>query len=738
MTHVVQQVSDDSPAGLRFYGGAREFWRYKGFEALLTGPYECLAGESLLFDPISQTSQPIEWYYRNRIAPTVLTLYGATKANIPFLKGYAPLYRVVLESGHSFIATKGHRVLTQRGWICVSELLVSECLLGFAESPPVSTLELCREVSLQDARHYANITQDYPACYSACYHPYDAQPQRGQGSAQAFVPLQADAPVHTHVGHNRGECDSLSEYNHPHLQYVPLSSDHSAPLSDLLYANWDAEYFDVPHTPAHGFGLSLPPLQYPLALLHQQPSDVPVHHAFHKPFFASSLFPPLDNYTVFISTISRVEYVRDDYYYDLNVPYYGHYLADGIWHHNTGKTLAALTKLHALLCKYPHARAVMLRKTYKSLTKSAVVTYEKKVLPFMPDDPRSGVKKYGGERPEFYDYVNGSRLECAGMDNPSKVLSSEYDYIYINQLEELKVGEYETLTGRATGRAGNVPYTQVFGDCNPGAPTHWILARKQLIRFPQMHEHNPTLFNQETGEITEQGKRTMGILDALTGVRYKRGRLGLWVAAEGAVFEEFDPDVHIVKELPKDPFYFRRILATVDFGWTNPGVIQVWAVDGDGRLWLLHEVYMTGRQVHDWWIPKAKHLKERYRIETFYCDPSEPGYIDQFNAAELSAIGAENDISTGIDFIKQRLSTRRMFLYAEALEATDPELELRHLPTCLADEFPLLEWVKSPQHQSQERNPKDVPNDLHNHGIDCARYICNALDAVQGVLIARL
>src|SRR3989304_1808697 len=69
--------------------------------------------------------------------------------------------------------------------------------------------------------------------------------------------------------------------------------------------------------------------------------------------------------------------------------------------YETGKTLAALHKVNALLCKYPGARALMVRRTYKSLLASAVVTYEQKVLAYPPDDPRCQIEKYGGERPEF-------------------------------------------------------------------------------------------------------------------------------------------------------------------------------------------------------------------------------------------------------------------------------------------------------------------------------------------------
>ena len=122
--------------------------------------------------------------------------------------------------------------------------------------------------------------------------------------------------------------------------------------------------------------------------------------------------------------------------------------------YETGKTYAALYKLHTLLAKYPKARGLMVRKTYKSLVASAVVSYEQKVLPHPPDHPDCPVSRYGGERPEFYDYPNGSRLLLGGMDNADKFLSAEFDYIYVNQAEELSLDDWEKLTGRATATLG--------------------------------------------------------------------------------------------------------------------------------------------------------------------------------------------------------------------------------------------------------------------------------------------
>jgi phage terminase large subunit len=170
--------------------------------------------------------------------------------------------------------------------------------------------------------------------------------------------------------------------------------------------------------------------------------------------------------------------------------------------YDTGKTLAALNLLNLLLAKYPGSQALMVRQTYKSLLASAIVTYEKKVLPIPPDHPRSPVVKYGKSRPEWYDYPNGSRLYCGGMDNPDKFLSSEFDFIYINQAEEIKLDAFEKLAGRASGRAGNAPYARIFGDCNPDAPTHWIRNRPGLKLITSRHEDNPTIFNRD-GTLTK-------------------------------------------------------------------------------------------------------------------------------------------------------------------------------------------------------------------------------------------
>lgn len=394
--------------------------------------------------------------------------------------------------------------------------------------------------------------------------------------------------------------------------------------------------------------------------------------------------------------------------------------------YETGKTYAAVSKMHGLLCKYPNARGLMVRKTYASLKTSAVVTYEKKILPVPPEHPQSGISKYGGEQPEFYDYPNGARLVCAGLDKADKVLSAEYDFIYVNQAEETSLNDWETLLGRATGRAGNSPYAQVFGDCNPSVPTHWIKNRTRLKLFTQMHENNPRLYDQVTGKITEAGKIAIGVLDGLTGLRYKRGRLGLWVSAEGQVYDNFDPDIHVIPafEIPKEWTRFRAI----DFGYTNPFVCQWWAMDHDGRLYLYREIYMTRRTVK----VHAEQIKQLSMDETYSYTVADHDAEDRATLREngIDTIAAKKDISRGIQAVQERLKLQgedkpkpRIFILKDCLHEADHNLYREYpgdtQPVNTEQEFASYVW---PDGKDGKPN-KEVPVDAYNHGMDSMRYM---------------
>lgn len=381
----------------------------------------------------------------------------------------------------------------------------------------------------------------------------------------------------------------------------------------------------------------------------------------------------------------------------------------------TGKTLALLTKLHFTALRYPRASLVILRKTLTSTYSTVLRTFEEKVLG--EDAP---IKLYGGEKAQWYDYPNGSRIWVAGLDKSSRVLSAEHDCVYCNQAEELTLDDWETLTTRTTGRAGHVRYPQTIGDANPSWPQHWMYHRQATRRFFSWHKDNPMLYDPETGEITEQGERSLARLGSLTGLRKTRLFYGKAAQAEGAIYDEYDDSIHLIYADAAPVFY--RHIAGVDWGFRNPGAIAVMGIEGkSGAAYIIAQHYHTGK-VDDWWRDRALELDEEYGIEAFVCDPSEPAYIEKFRRAGLNAIAGFNAVMPGINAVKTRLADGRLWFVRDSLIMVDESLKAAHKPYRIQDEFASYIWA--------DKRTKDTPVKEDDHGMDTIRYGCAYLDSL--------
>lgn len=381
------------------------------------------------------------------------------------------------------------------------------------------------------------------------------------------------------------------------------------------------------------------------------------------------------------------------------------------------------------MLKYPGARGLIVRKTLVSLTASGLVTFTQRVL----TTGNFGVTFFGGSKaePAQFRYPNGSRIVVGGMDNPGKIMSAEYDLAYIQEATELTENDWEAITTRL--RYGVMPYQQLIADCNPAAPSHWLNQRANrgvVTRFGSRHEDNPTLWDHARGDWTDRGRAYIETLDRLTGVRYQRLRLGKWVAAEGQVYDAWRDDVHVVRRADvADRLAHAWHLGAADWGWSNAGVLHVWAVDHDDRLYLVAERYQTRRPVEGWWVPRAVELTRRFEVAEWVCDPAEPAYIAQFAAAGLNATAANNAIMPGIGAVQQRLTPAgdgepRLFILEDALLERDEALVEAKQPFCTLQEIPEYVWAKNVGGETL----KDKPVDANNHGLDTMRYAVARLD----------
>jgi len=386
----------------------------------------------------------------------------------------------------------------------------------------------------------------------------------------------------------------------------------------------------------------------------------------------------------------------------------------------TGKSRGILEYINYLAMSYPGCRLLMARKTRRSLTESGMVTFEQKVL-----HPAQGVRFHGSK--QQYQYPNGSIVAVGGLDKASKIMSSEWDVIYCQEATELDENDWESCSIRL--RNGKLPIQQLIGDVNPGPSNHWIRQRaseKRLLMMDTRHEDNPMLFNRD-GSMTPEGERYIGKLDKLTGVRYARYRLGLWVSAEGMVYEnEWNPARNIVNYF-NPPVEWARYMA-VDFGYVHPFVCLWAAEDPDGRLWVYRQIYKTKTLVED----HAKEIKRVSRWGEKGGDPLPRAIICDHDAEDratlqrhlgLNTIPARKTVTDGIQAVASRLRMAgdgkpRLMIMRDSLVERDKDLAYDKLPSETSEEVEGYIWdtrqgIKKGEHPLKEQDD----------GMDALRYL---------------
>lgn len=387
----------------------------------------------------------------------------------------------------------------------------------------------------------------------------------------------------------------------------------------------------------------------------------------------------------------------------------------------TGKTYGILWKLHLLALKYPGMKALLLRKTQKSLTESAIQTYVTKIL----TTANWGVRPFSGnmEEPRSFRYPNGSRFVVGGLDNPGKVMSSEYDVAAIFEATQVTLQDWEDVSTRL--RNWVMPYQQLIGDCNPDGPNHWLNLRAndgKVTRLLSRHRDNPRLWDAAAQDWTPEGREYVcQRLENLTGVRRKRNLDGLWAAAEGQIYEGWDPAIHLVDrfDIPADwPRFW-----TIDFGYVHPFVWQWWAMDPDGTLYRYREIYMTGRLVEDHATLGLQLSRNERRPSAVITDHDAEDRATFERKTGYKTTPAIKNVSAGIQAVTERLRPQgngkpRIVLLRDSLVEVDRELRESGKPTCTEDEFTSYVWDTR-----QGRRPKDEPLKENDHGMDDVRYM---------------
>ena len=244
----------------------------------------------------------------------------------------------------------------------------------------------------------------------------------------------------------------------------------------------------------------------------------------------------------------------------------------------------------------------------------------------------------------------------------------------------------------------SVPGSRLWFNCNPEGPGHWFYQEwiqkadeRRALRLHFTMEDNPSL----TPRIRARYQR------AYSGVFYRRFVLGEWTAAQGLVYDFFDPE-RDATEVPEGNFEEWRV--SIDYGTANPASFGLWGKQR-GVWYRTAEYYYdsrkAGRQKTDAeYADDLQKLVGERNIQKILVDPSAASFIEVLRRRGFRVERADNSVADGIRVTADLLRERRIVL-------------CRTCTDCLR-EIQLYRW--------DERGTKDAPRKEHDHAMDEMRY----------------
>jgi phage terminase, large subunit, PBSX family len=272
------------------------------------------------------------------------------------------------------------------------------------------------------------------------------------------------------------------------------------------------------------------------------------------------------------------------------------------------------------------------------------------------------------------------------------------------------------------------PGAALFATTNPDGPAHWLKRdyldraalhltgdgqvlrsagdRLNLHRFSFRLADNPHLTAQYIADLSSE----------YVGLWRRRLIDGEWVAAEGAVYDMWDPDVHVVDILP---VITRWLAVGVDHGTTNPFHCVALGLGVDRRLYVTSEYRYDSRLAHrqlsdleysqrvrGWMaeVPVPGTDLRGIEPEWIVVDPAAPGFRVQLrNDGVPSVRSADNAVVDGIRLVSSGLAAGWLRVHRSCGE--------------LIAEIPGYSW--DPKATAQGR---DEPIKVNDHGVDATRY----------------
>lgn len=355
----------------------------------------------------------------------------------------------------------------------------------------------------------------------------------------------------------------------------------------------------------------------------------------------------------------------------------------------SGKTLAGSVK--SLNYAKPKTLGIVVAPTYRMLQDATIRTFR---------DVNEEVIKDYNKSEMICRLKNGAEILFRSADEPDRLRGPNAHWAWIDEAGLCQSGTWDIVIGRlrADGQAGPCFITTTPKGRN------WLYQKKSQM----------TVFHSATTENPYLSKEfVQSLLDSYTGEFLQQEVYGEFARFEGLVYPMFSEQAHIRRRSRDE---FQSFGMACDEGYTNPAVVLLIGIDGDGRWHVLSEYYERGKLQADV-VNYAKGLSQEYGVEVAAVDSAAAGLIADMRDVGINAKSAKGRVMDGIRLIQDRLKIQG-----------DGKPRLTIDPACvnLINEFNSYVW----------KPDKDEPVKEYDHALDSLRYFANATAEDDVVVVA--
>ncbi len=239
--------------------------------------------------------------------------------------------------------------------------------------------------------------------------------------------------------------------------------------------------------------------------------------------------------------------------------------------------------------------------------------------------------------------LNNNYVLATSLDEATKIQSTDFNYIWMEEAEEFTYDDYVTLKTRLSGKKKDDEKNQMFLTYNPKREFSYINKKVKL-------ENDVELIKSTYRDNSTLSKDYINLLESLKEQStdyYKIFTLGEYAQNIGTIFNNIrniGSFENALKDGPDETIY------GADFGYNaQTALVKVDIKCGKYYLTeLLYETKLTNADL----IERLKDLipNKRQRI---YCDTAEPARIQEIKSAGFNALESNKNVKDGIDFVKR-------------------------------------------------------------------------------------